>query len=90
MAIIDRETESALDATRDRYGRTVHQRASATARDRRTQAALATYATHLTELGHQLLDAARSSLDQLPKVPHTAAWRNPHRNQKALSHARPA
>ncbi|MFF5537833.1 hypothetical protein ACFY71_36130 [Streptomyces cinerochromogenes] len=49
MAVIDRETETALDATRDRYGRTVHHGASATARGRRTQAALATYATHLAE-----------------------------------------
>lgn len=76
MAVIDRETESALDAARDRYGRTVHHRASATARDRRTQAALATYATHLAEQGHQLLHAARSGLDRLPPAPHTAAWRD--------------
>ncbi|MEU0054220.1 hypothetical protein [Streptomyces sp. NPDC006309] len=32
---------------------------SATARGRRTQAAIATYATHLAEQGHQLLHAAR-------------------------------
>ncbi|MER6566970.1 hypothetical protein ABT288_12425 [Streptomyces sp. NPDC001093] len=76
MAVIDRETETALDATRDRYGRTVHHGASAAARGRRTQAALATYATHLAEQGHQLLHAARSSLDQLPSAPHTAAWRD--------------
>ncbi|MFE1197281.1 hypothetical protein ACFW6E_31710 [Streptomyces olivaceoviridis] len=76
MAVIDRETETALDATRDRHGRTVHHGASAAARDRRAQAALATYATHLAEQGHQLLHAARSGLDQLPPAPHTAAWRD--------------
>ncbi|MER6031538.1 hypothetical protein [Streptomyces sp. NPDC001851] len=76
MAVIDRETETALDATRDRYGRTVHLGASATARGRRTRAALAAYATHLAEQGHQLLHAARSGLDRLPPAPHTAAWRD--------------
>ncbi|MFD5583269.1 hypothetical protein ACFWII_05605 [Streptomyces sp. NPDC127063] len=76
MAVIDRETETALDATRDRYGRTVHHGASAAARGRRTQAALTTYATRLAEQGHQLLHAARRNLDQLPSAPHTTAWRD--------------
>ncbi|WP_341868982.1 hypothetical protein [Streptomyces diastatochromogenes] len=41
MAIIDRDTETALDAARDRYGRTINHDAAAAARTRRTQAALA-------------------------------------------------
>lgn len=32
IAVIDRETEVALDLTRDRYGRTVHASAAAAAR----------------------------------------------------------
>ncbi|MFF5438858.1 hypothetical protein [Streptomyces achromogenes] len=76
MAVIDRETETALDAARDRYGRTVHHDAATAARARRTQAALATYAIHLAEHGPQLLTAARSGLDRLPPAPHTQAWRD--------------
>ncbi|MEV6807772.1 hypothetical protein [Streptomyces sp. NPDC051132] len=76
MAVIDRETETALDATRDRYGRTVHHDAATAARARRTQVAFATYAIHLAEHGQQLLTAARSGLDHLPPAPHTAAWRD--------------
>ncbi|MFF4714442.1 hypothetical protein ACFY2V_24010 [Streptomyces eurythermus] len=74
MAVIDRESETALDATQDRYGRTVHHDAATAARARRTQAALATYAIHLAEHGQQLLTAARSGLDHLPPAPHTEAW----------------
>ncbi|AKN73724.1 hypothetical protein QR97_31885 [Streptomyces sp. PBH53] len=76
MAVIDRETETALDAARDRYGRTVHHSAATAARARRTQAVLAAYATHLAEHGRQLLTAARSGLDHLPTAPHTTAWRD--------------
>ena len=37
MAVIDRETETALDMTRDRYGRTVHASAAAAARPTATR-----------------------------------------------------
>jgi hypothetical protein len=76
MAVIDRETEPALDATRDRYGRTVQHHAAAAARSRRNHAAVATYATHLAPYGGHLLDAARSTLDTLPPARHTSAWRD--------------
>ncbi|BCM71259.1 hypothetical protein EASAB2608_06593 [Streptomyces sp. EAS-AB2608] len=76
MAVIDSESQPALDATRDRYGRTVHHDAATAARARRTQAALATYAIHLAEHGQQLLTAARSGLDHLPPAPYTEAWRD--------------
>ncbi|KUM99908.1 hypothetical protein AQI95_35925 [Streptomyces yokosukanensis] len=74
MGVIDRETQTAFDAARDRYGRTVHHHAEAAARARRNQAALATYATHLVPHAGQLLDAARSALDALPPARHTSAW----------------
>ncbi|MEU3529097.1 hypothetical protein AB0E62_35465 [Streptomyces sp. NPDC038707] len=86
MAVIDRETDTALDATRDRYGRTVHHDAATAARARRTQAALATYAIHLAEHGQPLLTAARSGLNHLPQAPHTEAWRD-LLDALAVSHA---
>ncbi|MGW7008978.1 hypothetical protein ACWGCW_41050, partial [Streptomyces sp. NPDC054933] len=46
MAVIDRETQTALDTTRDRYGRTVHHHAAAAAHARRNAAAAEAYATH--------------------------------------------
>ncbi|MFD3580880.1 hypothetical protein [Streptomyces sp. NPDC058683] len=75
MAVLDRETQTALDATRDRYGRTVHHHAAAAALARRNQAALATYATHLRTHSDHLLDAARRALGALPEARHTHAWR---------------
>ncbi|MCQ9185468.1 hypothetical protein KMT30_41880, partial [Streptomyces sp. IBSBF 2953] len=75
MAVIDREIQTALDTTRDRYGRTVHHHAAATARARRNEAAVSEYAAHLAPHGGHLLDAARRSLDTLPPARHITAWR---------------
>ncbi|MER7407868.1 hypothetical protein ABT373_36705 [Streptomyces sp. NPDC000070] len=47
MAVIDRESEVALDMTCDRYGRTVHADAAAAARAHRNRAAVEAYTTHL-------------------------------------------
>ncbi|UIX35638.1 hypothetical protein LUX31_32700 [Streptomyces sp. GQFP] len=76
MAVLDREIQTALDTTRDRYGRTVHHRAEATARARRNQTALALYAAQLVQHADALLDSARSTLDMLPPARHTSAWRD--------------
>ncbi|MCP3821394.1 hypothetical protein NLX86_25850 [Streptomyces sp. A3M-1-3] len=86
MAVIDRETESVLDTTRDRYGRTVHQHAAAAARARRNQAAVETYATNLAPYVGHLLDTAHSALDELPPARHTTAWRD-LLDSLAVSHA---
>ncbi|MGA5200584.1 hypothetical protein [Streptomyces variegatus] len=75
MAVIDRETETALDMTRDRYGRTVHADAAAAARAHRDKAAVEAYATHLAPHTDALLDAARRALDELPPARHLAGWR---------------
>ncbi|WP_324614269.1 hypothetical protein [Streptomyces kebangsaanensis] len=77
MMVIDRETETALDAARDRYGRTVHHHhAAAVALARRNEAALTAYATYLAPHGARLLDAARSVVDKLPPARHASAWRD--------------
>ncbi|GGJ04631.1 hypothetical protein [Streptomyces brasiliensis] len=75
MAVIDRETEAALDMTRDRYGRTVHAGAAAAARAHRDKAAVEAYAAHLAPHAEALLDAARLVLDELPPARHLAGWR---------------
>ena len=75
MAVIDCETEAALDLTRDRYGRTVHAGAAASARAHRGKAAVEAYATHLASHAEALLDAARLVLDELPPARHLAGWR---------------
>lgn len=75
MAVIDRETEVALDLTRDRYGRTVHADAAAAARAHRDKAALEAYTTYLAPRTDALLDAARRALDELPPTRHLAGWR---------------
>ncbi|MEU6230950.1 hypothetical protein [Streptomyces sp. NPDC047042] len=75
MAVIDREIQTALDTTRDRYGRTVHHHAAATARARRNEAAMSEYAAHLAPHGGHLLDSARRALDTLPPARHITAWR---------------
>ncbi|KUO04684.1 hypothetical protein AQJ67_10400 [Streptomyces caeruleatus] len=75
MAVIDHETETALDMTRDRYGRTLHSDAAATARARRDKAAVEAYTTHLAPHTHALLDSARRALDELPPARHLAGWR---------------
>ncbi|WP_338676807.1 hypothetical protein V1460_30435 [Streptomyces sp. SCSIO 30461] len=76
MAVIDRETESALDLTRDRYGRTVHADAAAAARAHRSKAAVKAYTTHLAPYTDALLDAARRALDDLSPARHLTGWRN--------------
>ncbi|WP_413115445.1 hypothetical protein ACK1X7_20195 [Streptomyces sp. CY1] len=75
MAGIDHETETALDMTRDRYGRTVHASAAAAARAHRDKAAVAAYTAHLAPHADVLLDAARRALDALPPARHLAGWR---------------
>ncbi|MFJ3656521.1 hypothetical protein ACIPPR_24850 [Streptomyces nigra] len=75
MAVIDRETETALDMTRDRYGRTVHASTAAAARSHRDKAAVEAYTTHLAPHADALLDAARRALDELPPARHLAGWR---------------
>ncbi|MFD4611958.1 hypothetical protein ACFWOT_28580 [Streptomyces sp. NPDC058440] len=75
MAVIDCETEAALDLTRDRYGRTVDAGAAAAARAHRDKAAVEAYVTHLAPHAEALLDAARRVLDELPPARHLAGWR---------------
>ncbi|MFD4954058.1 hypothetical protein [Streptomyces sp. NPDC058451] len=75
MAVIDCETEAALDLTRDRYGRTVDAGAAAAARVHRDTAAVEAYVTHLAPHAEALLDAARLVLDELPPARHLAGWR---------------
>ncbi|MEU1893890.1 hypothetical protein [Streptomyces pristinaespiralis] len=75
MAVIARDTEIALDMTRDRYGRTVHEGAAAAARAHRDKAAVEAYATHLAPYVDALLDAARRALDELPPARHLTGWR---------------
>lgn len=75
MAVIDCETDAALDMTRDRYGRTVHAGAAAAARAHRDKAAVEAYATHLAPHAEALLDAARLALDELPPARHLSGWR---------------
>ncbi|GLW47564.1 hypothetical protein Stsp02_32260 [Streptomyces sp. NBRC 14336] len=75
MAVIARETEVALDITRDRFGRTVHPDAAAAARGHRDKAAVEAYTTHLAPHAEALLDAARLVLDDLPPARHLAGWR---------------
>ncbi|KPI01983.1 hypothetical protein ACFZDP_50575 [Streptomyces mirabilis] len=75
MAVIDSETEAALDMTRDRYGRTVHAGAAAAARAHRDKTAVEAYATHLAPHAEALLDSARLALDELPPARHLTGWR---------------
>ncbi|MFJ6635738.1 hypothetical protein ACIQMR_30710 [Streptomyces sp. NPDC091376] len=75
MSVIARETEIALDMTRDRYGRTVHEGAAAASRAHRDKAAVEAYATHLAPYADALLDAAHRALDELPPARHITGWR---------------
>ncbi|CAL9631599.1 hypothetical protein [Streptomyces sp. enrichment culture] len=75
MAVIDCETDAALDRTRDRHGRTVHADAAAAARAHRDKAAVEAYVTHLAPHAEALLDAARLALDDLPPARHLTGWR---------------
>ncbi|MFD6434503.1 hypothetical protein [Streptomyces venezuelae] len=74
MAVIEREAETALDMTRDRYGRTVHAGAAAAARAQRDKAAVEAYATHLAPHAEALLNTARLALVELPPARHVAGW----------------
>ncbi|MEU7162412.1 hypothetical protein [Streptomyces chrestomyceticus] len=76
MAALDREAEAALDAARDRYGRTVHHQVAAAARAHRNRTAVDTYTAYLASHAGPLLDAARSAVDGLPEARHTRAWRD--------------
>ncbi|MFJ1551382.1 hypothetical protein [Streptomyces sp. NPDC088246] len=76
MALLDRETETALDAVRDRYGRIVHPQEAAAIRAHRTRAALDGYRLDLADSAGPLLAAARSALDAMPPSAHTRAWRD--------------
>ncbi|WP_411574838.1 hypothetical protein [Streptomyces fradiae] len=75
MAVIDRETQTALDMTRDRYGRTVHPDAAADVRAHRNRAAVEAYTTYLAPCADALLDTARRALDELPPARHLDGWR---------------
>ncbi|MEU5800006.1 hypothetical protein ABZ773_05930 [Streptomyces sp. NPDC047804] len=75
MSVIDCETETGLDAARDRCGRTVHAGAAAAALARRDQAAVEAYAKHLAPYADALLGSARRALDELPPARHLAGWR---------------
>ncbi|MFI8489469.1 hypothetical protein [Streptomyces rubrogriseus] len=75
MAVIDCETDAALDMTRDRHGRTVHADAAAAARAHRDKAAVEAYTTRLAPHAEALLDAARLALDALPPARHLTGWR---------------
>ncbi|PIB03466.1 hypothetical protein B1C81_37100 [Streptomyces sp. HG99] len=74
MSVIGRETDTALDMTRDRFGRTVHAGAAAAALTRRNQAAVEAYRTHLAPYADGLLNAARRALDELPPARHLTGW----------------
>ncbi|MFF8481982.1 hypothetical protein [Streptomyces antibioticus] len=75
MAVICCETDAALDATRDRYGRTVHADAAAAARAHRDKAAVEAYSTHLAPHAEALLAVASLALDELPPARHLPGWR---------------
>ncbi|GGZ40524.1 hypothetical protein [Streptomyces poonensis] len=60
MAVIDHENEAALDATRDRYGRTIRRQAAAAAIACWNNPSAEAYATYLAEHAGHLLDAARA------------------------------
>ncbi|WP_330434593.1 hypothetical protein OIC43_09480 [Streptomyces sp. NBC_00825] len=76
MAQLDRETESALDTVRDRYGHTVRPQEAAAIRARRTRLALNGYLIDLADSAAPLLAAAHSALDTLPPADHITAWRD--------------
>ncbi|MBT2527540.1 hypothetical protein J7E91_19450 [Streptomyces sp. ISL-99] len=75
MAVIDCQTEAALDMTRDRYGRTVHAGAAEAAQAHRDKAALEAYSIHLAPHADALLETARRALDELPSAQHLTGWR---------------
>ncbi|MER7728528.1 hypothetical protein [Streptomyces sp. NPDC096323] len=74
MAHLDRETETALDAVRDRHGRILRPQEAAAIRTRRARSALNGYRLDLAESAVPLLKAARSALDAMQPTAHTQAW----------------
>ncbi|WP_329902462.1 hypothetical protein [Streptomyces sp. SP17KL33] len=76
MKRIGRESETALEVTRDRHECTVRHAAAAAALARRDQAALQAYATYLLPYADDLLAAARHALYALPPARHTTAWQS--------------
>ncbi|MCZ4101809.1 hypothetical protein O3W51_37200 [Streptomyces sp. H39-C1] len=75
MAVIDSGTQTALDITRDRYGRTVNPDAAAAALAHRNRSAVEAYATHLAPHADALIGAAHRALDELPPSGPLSAWR---------------
>ncbi|MYQ82584.1 MULTISPECIES: hypothetical protein [unclassified Streptomyces] len=86
MALLDRETETALDAVRDRHGRIVRPQEAAAIRTRLTRAALDGYRLDLADAAGPLLAAAGTALDTVPPAAHTQAWRD-MLDSLATSHA---
>lgn len=76
MAHLGRVTDTALDAVRDRHGRTLRPQEAAAIRTRRTRSALDGYRLDLAESAVPLLEAARSALDAMQPTAHTQAWRD--------------
>ncbi|MFK0121182.1 hypothetical protein [Streptomyces sp. NPDC090994] len=86
VAVLSQKTETALDATRDRYGRTILRHEAHSALTRRTEKALESYAEYLDQHATPLLDVAHSALEALPPARHVTAWRD-LLNALATSHA---
>lgn len=76
MAVLVQRAETDLDATRDRYGRTIHPQQAAAVLTRRTTTALDTYAAGFAQYVEPLLDAARGALATMPPARHVTAWRD--------------
>ncbi|BDH07211.1 hypothetical protein [Streptomyces seoulensis] len=76
MLTLVQQTETALDTTRDRYGRNVHADLAAAAVARRNKTALETYTTYLASHTEELLAAAERALDVRPAARHTTGWRS--------------
>lgn len=76
MAVIALRAEAALDATRDRFGRTVLPEAAATARALRAREAVAEYRTHLAPHAEELLGAAHLAIDERTPSRHASGWRS--------------
>lgn len=87
MMTIVRETKTAVDATYDRYGRSVSPEAARAACTHRDQEAVQAYATCLAPHAEELLTTARRTLSSLPPARHTAAWWN-LLDDLAVSHAK--
>ncbi|MFJ2739672.1 hypothetical protein ACIO3O_08385 [Streptomyces sp. NPDC087440] len=76
MAVLTLRAERALNATRDRYGRTVLPEAAATARALRAREAIAEYRSHLAPHAEELLGAAHLAIDERTPARHASGWRS--------------